>query len=122
MSGAGSAAGAALGSAVMPGVGTAVGGFLGSLLDGKSNSGGGGGGYAPLNSQSAVYGSGLDGSGWAVNFGGTQTASSSPANAIGIPPTSQPPLIAGMSTGTLPPWLWVAAAGLGVWKIARSNR
>lgn len=71
------AAGAAAGTAVMPGIGTAVGGVVGALADmmtdkkGGGSGGGGGGEPAPSASAAttAVYGSGLDGSGWSVNFG-----------------------------------------------------
>lgn len=64
----------------MPGIGTAVGGVLGALGDMFTSKGGSSSaapGIAPSASPTttAVYGSGLDASGWNVNFSGTQTPS-----------------------------------------------
>lgn len=107
-------AGAAAGTAIMPGIGTAVGGLAGALADTFMGSGGSASPSAPMNSQSAVYGSGLDGSGWAVNFSGVQSASSSPATSsgLGLPVVSG--AIGGLSG--IPSWFWLAAGGLLIWK------
>lgn len=121
----GAAAGGAIGNAMVPGVGGAVGALFGSFIDGGMV--GGGGSSAPLNSQSAVYGSGLDGSGWAVNFQGVQSATSAPTNAAGIMPGSTPAaglggLGSGLGLGTIPTWFWMAAAGVILWKKSSSKR
>ena len=76
----GAAAGATAGAAFGP-WGAAIGGIAGGFLGGSSvaNPGGGsaanGGAVAtPQATQAAAFGSGLDGSGWQVNFGsGSQT-------------------------------------------------
>lgn len=122
----GAAAGAALGNAAMPGVGGAVGGLLGSFLDGGGVAGGGGA-ASPLNSQTAVYGSGLDGSGWAINIGsGKQDAASSPTSSAGISPGIGQPAGAGLFAGLgglsldgIPNWFWFVAAGVVLWKRSR---
>lgn len=104
----------------MPGVGTAVGGLLGSFLD-SSSGGGGASGLAPQSSNAAVYGSGLDGSGWAVNFQGLQTATSSPTSNTGqaLPFSSG---AAGLSLAAIPMWVWLAGAGLILWKKFKSAK
>ena len=120
MAGLGASAGSAVGNAISPGVGGPVGALFGSFLDGG---GVGSSGSAPLNSQAAVYGSGLDGSGWAVNFGGTQTASSAPTSAAGIMPGATPAAgLGGLSLGTIPTWFWLAAVGVLLWKKSVSTR
>lgn len=116
----GANAGAAIGTAIAPGVGTAIGGLFGSFLDGDT--GGGGSPSAPMSASAAVYGSGLDGSGWAVNFSGLQSASSSPASAAGM---GLPPMDAGLLgnvTAGLPNWFYFAAAGVLAWRLLRSKK
>lgn len=95
---------------------TSFAGGLGSAL-GK----GGMGGAAPAgpsNAESAVYGSGLDSSGWAVNFQGYQSASSSQDKSGGIPG------ILGSSGvgGSIPTWAYLAVGGLLAWKLLRSKK
>lgn len=117
-------AGAAAGTAIMPGIGTAVGGLAGALAD-TFMGGAGGSSSAPQNSQTAVYGSGLDGSGWAVNIGkGTQTATSAPASAAGINPADSlgsmaSSALGGFNLGGIPNWFWFAAVGVVLWKKSR---
>lgn len=101
----------------MPGVGTAVGGLLGGFMDGGMASGGGSS-AAPQNSQTAVYGSGLDGSGWAVNFQGIQSASSTQKKADGI---GLPDAGGGFAMPDIPMWVYAVAAGLILWK-SRSKK
>jgi hypothetical protein len=82
---AGAAQGAAIGTSIMPGWGTAIGAVAGALMGGSSVAqpgSSGGGPFAmptsgaasspqatPQSAQAAAFGSGLDGSGWAINFG-----------------------------------------------------
>lgn len=110
----GAQAGGAIGNAISPGVGGPVGALFGSFLDGGGVTGGGGGGGAPLNSSAAVYGSGLDGSGWAVNFKGVQTASSSPGAGPGAG--------AGVLGTGIPMWAIVAIVGFVLWKKSASSQ
>ena len=110
----GAQAGAAIGTAIAPGVGTAIGGLFGSFLDGSG--GGGSSPSAPMNSQSAVYGSGLDGSGWAVNFQGVQSAASSPSNAAGLGLPAPGGMLGSLVLSSIPSWFWLAAGGVLLWK------
>lgn len=122
----GANAGAAIGTAIAPGVGTAIGGLFGSFMDGGVA---GGSSSAPMNSSAAVYGSGLDGSGWAVNIGdGRQTANSTPVSSAGITPTvpSYPTSgflsnFGGPSLASIPNWFWFAAVGVVLWKRSKSR-
>lgn len=65
--------------------------------------------------EAAIYGSGLDASGWAVNFSGLQNAGSNAdkSEASG--------LMAGTAAG-LPGWVFIAVAAAVVWKISRSKK
>lgn len=101
----------------MPGIGTAIGGIAGAFMDGM----GGGSSSAPMDSQSAVYGSGLDGSGWAVNFQGVQSATSSPSTSTGQG-WAQPISQSGFSLASVPSWFWLAAGGLLLWKKLHSPK
>ena len=112
-----SAAGAAMGTAIMPGVGTAVGGLAGALADTfMGGNGGSASPSAPMNSQTAVYGSGLEGSGWAVNFSGVQSAASSPATASGIGLPAAGGALGSLGLSSIPSWFWLAAGGVLLWK------
>lgn len=87
----------------------------------------------PLTASTAVYGSGLDGSGWNVNFGGTQSAGSNKAGtpalaeSLGLgtggifPGLSMPAFSA--SGGINKTYLLVGAllVGVIVWKKSRSK-
>lgn len=133
------AAGAAMGTAIMPGIGTAVGGLAGALVDTFGGGGGGGGQAAPMpsgptNAANAVYGNGLDGANWFVNFSGSQTASGTvdkPITATGPTQTAaatggavipQPPApggsLGGLGGGEYPTWAVLGLAGLALWKFA----
>lgn len=112
----GAQAGAAIGTAIMPGVGTAVGALAGSFLDGAGGSSAAA--MAPLNATAAVYGSGLDSSGWNVNFSGVQSAGS---NKQGMPSTAD---TLGLAPGGLSPTVVIGAViviGLLLWKKSRSK-
>lgn len=72
----------------------------------------------PSNAEAAVYGSGLDGSGWNVNFSGIQSASSNQDKSGGVPGFG----ISGASAG-VPGWVWVvglAVIGVAVWRRSKS--
>lgn len=73
--GSGIAAGASAGAAFGP-WGAAIGGALGGITD-LAGGGGGGGPFLGGEAGSAAHGNRLDGSGWSVNFGGTQVATPS---------------------------------------------
>lgn len=133
----GIAAGAAVGTQIMPGWGTAIGAVAGGLLDAF---GGGGQSAAsakpegPASAAIGVYGSGLDGSNWNVNFGGSQTNTSeankpftasgptaSTAAGGGILPAASggggAPLDSLVGGTSVPSWALYLAAGLGLWKL-----
>lgn len=129
-------AGAAMGTAIMPGIGTAIGGLAGAL--GDTFMGGGGSAASaggPQTAHTGVYGSGLDGSNWNVNFSGTQTATSS-ADKSGpmgdtIPGVSQyggipspASLVGGLgdTLGAVPWPLWAALGAVVLWKISKSKK
>lgn len=120
--GQGAQAGAALGTAIAPGVGTAIGGLVGSLLDAPSSANSSSTG--PMTSEAAVYGSGLDSSGWNVNFGGTQTNGS---NKNGNPSVAETLGLSGggglFPGGIKTSYLLIGALLIGVviWKKSRSK-
>lgn len=120
--GQGAQAGAALGTAIYPGVGTAIGGLAGSLLDSPSKASSNPSG--PMTSAAAVYGSGLDSSGWNVNFGGTQTNGS---NKNGNPSVAETLGLSGgggmFPRGINANYLLIGALIVGVliWKKSRSK-
>lgn len=112
----GATAGAAIGTAIMPGVGTAVGGLIGSFMDGAGGSGAAA--MAPFDATSSVYGSGLDSSGWNVNFSGVQSNGS---NKQGTPSATD---TLGLAPGGLSPTVVIGAVvviGLLLWKKSRSK-
>lgn len=119
-----SAAGAAAGTAIMPGVGTAVGGVIGALADTFMGGGGSaGGGYAPQDAKSAIYGDmGLDSSGWNVNFSGTQSNGSNKAAPAAMESLLGPGTT---SVGGLSPLMLyggLALIGLMLWKKSKSTK
>lgn len=71
----------------------------------------------PSNAVSAVYGSGLDTSGYSINFSGLQSASSSQDKSGGVPGIG----LTGVAGG-VPWWLWAAGAGLIVWRMRKSKK
>ena len=114
MAGMGASAGAALGNAFAPGVGGAVGGLFGSFLDGSS--GASASPSAPLTASAAVYGSGLDSSGYSVNFAGMTSTGSNKPGAAG--------LVESIGLGGInPTYLLIGALLVGVliWKKSRSK-
>jgi hypothetical protein len=77
-----------------------------SLGEGIGKSLLGGGGAGPSNATSAAYGSGLDGSGWNVNFSGTQSAQQSQDKSSGG---------LGSAASAVPWYVWaVLAAGVAI--------
>lgn len=110
MAGPGATAGAAIGTAIAPGIGGAVGGLFGSLLDGSSSANP----SAPLTASAAVYGSGLDSSGYSVNFAGMTSTGSNKPGAAG--------LVESIGLGGInPSYLLIGALLIGVlvWKKSR---
>jgi hypothetical protein len=114
-------------------------------MGGSSPASGGGGGAAatPQATQAAVFGSGIDGSGWQVNFGsGSQTldnrqdktirsegpiASANPSAGTKSPYTSYygDPVSDGMGLGSLaslPPIVWLVLFGAVAWKLSKSKK
>lgn len=87
-----------------------------SLLGGLGSSGGTPP-AGPSNAVSAVYGSGLDTSGYSINFSGLQSASSSQDKSGGVPGIG----LTGVAGG-VPWWLWAAGAGLIVWRMRKSKK
>lgn len=77
----------------------------------------GGGPAGPSNAQSGAYGSGLDGSGWSVNFAGVQSTSSTQDKSGGVPGIG----ISGASLGGLPWWLVLVVGGAVLWKLKKSK-
>lgn len=75
----------------------------------------GGAPAGPSSATAAAYGSGLDGSGWAVNFQGVQSASNAQDKSGGIPGVG----LSGVG-GSIPWYVWAALAAVVVWK-ARSK-
>lgn len=72
---------------------------------------------APSNAESAVYGNGLDASGWSVNFAGVQDVTQSKDKSGGVPGLG----ITG-GVGAVPWWAWAILAGAVVWKLKQSRR
>lgn len=143
----GAAQGAAVGTAIMPGWGTAIGAVAGAFMGGSSSTGGGGAGGAsatPQASQAAVFGSGLDGSGWQVIMGNGNTPTldnrqdktirSEGPIASANPTAKSPyagyygdPVSGGMGLdslglGSLPPIVWMVLFGAVAWKLSKSKK
>lgn len=69
----------------------------------------------PSNAESGAYGSGLDGSGWSINFAGVQNAGSSQDKSGGVPGV-------GMSGVSGVPWYaWALIGGAVLWKLRKSK-
>lgn len=104
------------------------------------SSGGGGGGSAPANPATATagaYGSGLDASGWIVNFSGTTSASYAKQETPQTPAASSPPSLAfqplpvtwgGMDQAIAPSmaggattWVLLGLLGVALWRMKRSK-
>ncbi len=90
--------------------GTALLGGLGSGLGSSAPAG-------PSNATSAAYGSGLDGSGWSINFAGVQNAGSNQDKSGGVPGLGG----SGVA-GALPWYVWVVLAGAVAWRLKKSRR
>lgn len=95
---------------------TKAGSSLASGLGSGLASAVGGAPAGPSNAQSGAYGSGLDGSGWSVNFAGVQTASSDQDKSGGVPGLG----ISGVA-GAIPSWAWVLIAGVVLWRMRKSK-
>ncbi len=80
----------------------------------------GGGPAGPSNAQSGAYGSGQDGSGWSVNFGGTQSTSSSQDKSGGVPGVGISGVGGGL--GSVPWWAWLLVGGAVLWKLKRKSK
>jgi hypothetical protein len=134
----------------MPGWGTAIGAVAGAFMGGSSSTGGGGAGGAaatPQASQAAVFGSGLDGSGWQVIMGNGNTptldnrqdktirsegpiASANPsAGGARSPYASYYDDPAGgglgldsLGLGGMPPIVWLVIFGAVAWKLSKSKK
>lgn len=94
-----------------------LGGGLGQSLGRGLGGAVGGSPAGPSHAEAAVYGSGLDASGWAVNFSGIQSASSGQDKSGGVPGVG----LSGIGAG-VPGWAWIAVGGLVLWKLYRSRR
>lgn len=88
-----------------------------SLLGGLGSSLGASAPAGPSNAESGAYGSGLDGSGWSINFAGVQSAGSSQDKSGGVPGVG----LSGV-TGSVPWYVWAALAGLVAWRLKKSRR
>ena len=88
-----------------------------SLLGGLGSSLGASAPAGPSNAQSGAYGSGLDGSGWSINFAGVQNAGSNQDKSGGVPGLG----VSGIG-GSLPWYVWAALAGAVVWRLKNSRR
>ena len=93
-------------------------GFATNLAGGLGKSLGAGSPAAPSNATSGAYGSGLDGSGWLVNFAGVQNASSNQDKSGGVPGVG----FTGAGIGGVPWYVWALLAGAVVWRLKKSNR
>lgn len=91
--------------------GGGLGSALGKGLQGAAPAG-------PSSADAAVYGSGLDASGWAVNFQGVQTASSSQDKGGGVPGVLGSSGVA----GGVPHWAWLVIGAAVIWKLSRSKK
>lgn len=87
------------GASLLGGLGSSIGGALGAP-DG------------PTSATSGAYGSGLDTSGFSVNFAGVQSAGSSQDKSGGVPGLG----LSGVGS-SIPWWVWLAAAGAVAWKL-----
>jgi hypothetical protein len=87
-----------------------------SLLGGLGSSLGASAPAGPSNAQSGAYGSGLDGSGWSINFAGVQNAGSNQDKSGGVPGLG----VSGIG-GSLPWYVWAALAGAVVWRLKNSR-
>lgn len=90
------------GASLLGGLGSGLGSTMGSSS-------------GPSNAESGAYGSGLDGSGWSINFAGVQNADSNQDKSGGVPGLS----MSGVST--VPWYVWVLLAGAVVWKLKRKS-
>lgn len=114
--GSGVAAGASAGAAFGP-WGAAIGGVLGGVSD-IAGSGGGGGPFLGGEAGSAAHGNRLDGSGWSVNFSGTQVATPSKTDVS----SEGLPLPGVVTAGGVSPLVLLAGAALLVVLLLRKRR
>jgi hypothetical protein len=71
----------------------------------------------PSNAQSGAYGSGLDASGWNVNFSGVQSAASNQDKSGGIPGIG----VSGVAS-SVPWYVWAVLAGAVAWKLYKKSK
>lgn len=91
-------------------------GFATNLASGLGRGLGSSAPAGPSNAESGAYGSGLDSSGWSVNFAGVQNAGSSQDKSGGVPGLG----LSGVSSGV--PWyIWALLAGAVAWKLKRKS-
>lgn len=89
--------------------GASLAGSLGSAL--------GGGPDGPTSASSGAYGSGQDGSGWSVNFSGTQTTSTSQDKSGGVPGLG----VSGVGVSAVPWWAWLLLGGAVLLKLRKKK-
>ncbi|MEZ2296477.1 hypothetical protein [Variovorax sp. RCC_210] len=145
----GAAQGAAIGTTIMPGWGTAIGAVAGAFMGGTSggSASGGGASATPQATQAAVFGSGLDGSGWQVILGNNNNAtldnrqdktirsegpiaSANPSAGAKSPYGSyyDDPYASGglgldsLGLGGVPPIVWLVLFGAVAWKLSKSKK
>lgn len=110
-----------------------------SAYNGGSYGGGGGGGggtsaIAPSSAVAGAYGSGLDSSGWVVNFSGTTSASYAKQEAPTTPAASSAPSLSfvpigsdglaaapALQAGGWTTWAMLGLLGLALWRLKRSK-
>ncbi len=88
--------------------------FLGSLGSGLGGALGGGP-DGPTSATSGAYGSGLDSSGWSVNFSGVQSTATQQDKSGGVPGLG----VSGVGAGGVPWWAWLALGGLVLWRLKK---
>lgn len=93
------------GASLFSGIGSGLGGALG------------GGQAGPSNASSGAYGSGLDSSGWSVNFSGVQSTATQQDKSGGVPGLG----VSGVGAGGVPWWAWLALGGVVLWKLKKSK-
>lgn len=91
------------GASLFGGLGSGLGSALGGGPDG------------PTSATSGAYGSGLDSSGWSVNFSGIQSTASQQDKSGGVPGIGA----SGVGLGGVPWWAWVALGAAVLFKLKK---
>lgn len=97
-----------------PSVVKLFGGFGSGLASGLTGAG-------PSNAVSGAYGSGLDGSAWAVNFGGEQDFAANQDKSGGVPGVGFTGGAAS-AVGSVPWYVWAGLAGLVAWRVLKRSK